>query len=210
VSNLSVIERTRVPLAPPPSEFVTSTLALTRRWEDIAFRMPSQCHSNWCWAAVAEGIAKYYNPGSNCKQCRIAQRILRDPDCCNFECGTVVRFNRPHSLVAALSLIDCRATGMAPGQRLSLAELQSEIRAGRPVCARIVWTDGNPSLDIPRNGKHFVAITGYLPGTSKIRIRDPWFDDDVIDYDEFCTDYQSAGGTWTDTYLTRMGRGSCS
>ena len=77
---------------------------------------------------------------------------------------------------------------------IPLAQIQSEITAGRPVVVDIAWNS---------NGKqHVVAIAGVLG--DKLLILDPIYGDSVVPYESFPSAYQG-GATVNVVYLTQNG-----
>ena len=48
----------------------------------LNFTVPAQQQSNWCWAAVATGVAHYYNSTSTVTQCQVVNAQLGRTDCC--------------------------------------------------------------------------------------------------------------------------------
>lgn len=230
-NDISVIDRTRVPLGYPVElsemtfasrvanwfegntpEWLSGGVArlLSSRGELIDLKMKRQCHSYWCWAAVAEAVAKHFNPGTNCEQCKIARIQLDDPDTCKDVCDTPkLPYNKRCKVVDSLKIIDCYANGPPGNGVVSLADVQQQIDAKRPVCVRVEWRGNNASLNIGAGGAHFLLIVGYGPGT-QIALRDPWFGKTgSIKFDVFSTNYQGAKGTWTHTYYTKPGSKNC-
>ena len=48
----------------------------------LPYHFVDQEEPNWCWAAVAEGVAHTYDPASSSSQCGIANAVLGRLDCC--------------------------------------------------------------------------------------------------------------------------------
>lgn len=153
----------------------------------------------WCWAAVADSISHFYDPGSAWTQCTIANAELAQTTCCAN--GATAVCNKAWYLHNALTRVGCLQS-MTSGT-LTFAAVRSLINADTPPCARQGWNGG---------GGHFVAIVGYLQGsigvlvggrstTKRLRISDPWYGDSVVDYDDFVAGYQGRG-TWTHAYRT--------
>lgn len=151
------------------------------------FTIQPQEESEWCWAAVAVSIDKYFNPGSPLTQCEIASRVIGH-DCCN----NGISCNDAETLIQALRAINRwkrTVNGPVPFQLV-----KQELDAGRPVCARIKWKDGYA---------HFVVLVGYevlSSGAVHVDIADPWNPSTTVDFDHFATAY-FGDGTWADTYL---------
>ena len=77
---------------------------------------------------------------------------------------------------------------------IPLAQIQSEISAGRPVVVDIAW-DSN-------GGQHDVAIAGVLG--DKLLILDPIYGESIIPYESFPSTYQG-GATVNSVFLTKNG-----
>jgi len=202
-NHLSVIDQTRIPLDPEPKRGPTRR---HQKWTKVDFDMQPQCHSSWCWAAVAASVSNFYRKPPDITQCRLADIELQREDCCSVDCHVDdVEFNRPHTL--PLNRVGCLERWIR-GERATRAQLQQELAAGRPVCVRVLWSAGKaggglqPALGAA--GAHFVTIVGYLPGADKLAIEDPWLGPTAeIGYDQFCAQYTEAQGEWADTYYTK-------
>jgi hypothetical protein len=195
---LSIIEKTRTPLD------LTGQLAMTSLRPSIgpatiSLKMQPQCHTNWCWAALASSVSAFYDQASQFAQCCIANLELMRNDCCDVPCHTDnVDFNQSHEPGSALNRVMCLEREVR-NQIATRQEVQQEIGAGRPVCLRTVWTKGSG-----KGGAHALAIVGYSADQDMLSLEDPWFGPThEISYDRFCTDYQGLGGHWTDTYFTQ-------
>ena len=80
---------------------------------------------------------------------------------------------------------------------LEFDALRQQIDQKLPVCVRIEWPDG---------GGHFVVISGYsiTPlGKQMVIVKDPWYVDSVLAFEELRSDYLLAGGTWSDSFLVK-------
>lgn len=163
----------------------------------IELAMQAQCHSNWCWAAVAASVARYYDPNDTVRQCEIANLELQRVDCCLYPCDAKgVDFNVTNVFASPLRRVGCLRY-LARFQRAEPSRILEELKAGRPVCVRTVWRDG---------GAHFLAIVGYWTDpddTTILTLDDPFWGRSEYDYDQFAEHYQLLGGTWNDTYYTR-------
>jgi Papain-like cysteine protease AvrRpt2 len=191
---MSVIDATRMPLDLSSEKSVLST---SEQPGTIEFEMQEQCHSNWCWAAVAASVAAYYDRGSEVRQCDMANLELDRADCCHSACGAKdVDFNVTNVLASPLNRVRCLER-LARRKRATPAEVLEELEAGRPLCVRTVWRDG---------GAHFVAIVGYWPDTEEtgtLALEDPFWGASEYSYAGFADHYQLLGGRWTDTYYTK-------
>jgi Papain-like cysteine protease AvrRpt2 len=167
----------------------------------IDFEMQQQQHSNWCWAAVAVSVARYFDPDSKWCQCRLASRMakrekLKVSGCgtCREATGVPKKCNQPWYLQKALRIVKM-LKGKPKGAPLSYRKTRQLIKAGRPVCARILWGQGPDA--------HFVAITGCFKtksGERWVDVEDPDSGSSTWLHEEFRKNYQYAQGQWVDTY----------
>jgi len=199
-AGLANVSRKRKTVVPPSNIEVA---VKPSPWRKLDFTMQDQQHSNWCWAAVAASVASFFGLGAKFTQTELA-KIELDPELHNGQrrSKTPNPLNKTHVLGAPLYRIGC-APDLGAEKQATLLEIQKEIDSGRPVCARIIWT-GDNGFDRVSAGAHFVAIIGYLPGTEKLAVEDPWLDESPIEigYKAFCKDYDG-NGLWTHTYFTR-------
>src|SRR5262249_3423759 len=189
----SFVERTRVPLS-ASGEPAARLRQDPKRYKVLPFAMEHQCHTNWCWAALAVSIAAFYDSSSAFTQCAVANLELGRSDCCDAPCGTDnVPFNVIHEPGAALNRVDCLDLEIR-NEVGSWEKIKEEIENERPVCVRTIWTKGDSA-----GGAHALAITGYCDASKTLALEDPWFGTThEISYDRFRTDYQGLGGRWTD------------
>ena len=152
------------------------------------FTMEMQAQSNWCWAAVATSVERYYAQGSTLTQCSLVNQTLTRTNCCN--APSSASCNVPYHLHSALLCI--KRLGMFLAGSGPNVYVEQWLKASRPVCARIQWNSGL--------GGHFVGLCGF---NSKIFVvLDPMFaQKSFVHRSTFPSHYQS-GGTWTHTYLT--------
>jgi Papain-like cysteine protease AvrRpt2 len=207
----SLVERTRfslkislpigaalAPAAAPAPEPALIKLDLTMR---------NQCHSHWCWAAVAEAIAMYYNPATDCTQCVIANGRLSRDDCCGPECSSDddLPFNIDSTLGSTLHMFGCDDGEDFPDQPAPLEKIQAKIDDQRPVCIRVVWTTGGTA-----GRGHFVAIIGYLSGTDELLVADPFGPQlHHVSYKVLANAFTLAKGKWANTYYTKFSKKTC-
>jgi hypothetical protein len=166
-------------------------------WHALRFDMQQQEKSNWCWAAVAASIARFFRPADTVTQCSIANGELRRNDCCGDCEGD--RCNVPGYMMSSLYRVGHFKKWLArqPPRRQQIAQ---EVDGSRPLCARVVWQGG---------GSHYLTIVGYakpadtLPDhITGVAVADPWFGLSDIDYADFPKRY-AIGGICTDSYYTR-------
>jgi hypothetical protein len=189
---MSVIDITRRPL-----DLSYASKVPPRIQEMLAFLMEPQCHSNWCWAAVAASVAAYYDEGTYLRQCEIANLELERADCCEAQCGAPdVDVNVTNVFASPLNRVRCFRQ-LERFKQATVAEVREELLAGRPLCVRTVWPDG---------GAHFLAIVGCWSdsdGTAMLALDDPFWGRSEYSFDRFSKHYQLLGGKWNDTYYTR-------
>lgn len=152
----------------------------------LAIRIERQARSNWCWAAIAASLGRYYET-SDWSQERVAQAVLDDRS------GTAAG-SAPNSearLNDALTLVGCYSH-WSP-DRPAFARIRTEIDAGRPVCVRIAWRDG---------GSHFVVVTGYVTTPQEIHVDDPAAGPTLQSMRDFPGGYRGRGAYWRETYWT--------
>ena len=171
----------------------------------ISFQMEKQKAKNWCWAAVAVSVARYFDDNSQWHQCRVAQLVLRRAhregrikSLIRDSCTKPVPegCNRPWDLQEALEQVG-RPKGEPKAGYLSFEQVQRKIdaRRPRPVCVRIEWDSG---------GGHYVVVSGChidRKGVRYVEVEDPktgtgaW-----VRYSHFVRHYAGRGG-WSHTYL---------
>lgn len=156
-----------------------------------------QEESEWCWAAVALSVVKYFQNASQPQtQCAIASKVLHSQQCCLPDKNNIC--NQPVKLGDALGakgIGALRQAGEIP-RPLRFEEVQRELDAHRPICIRIGWDGG---------GAHAVVITGYQVlegGIRHVDVADPMYPDCTIDYEELTNAYHG-DGQWTHSYLLK-------
>lgn len=165
----------------------------------ITFAMQSQLQTNWCWAAVAVSIAKFYGtvqPGSASPwtQCALANAELSQTTCCSN--GASASCNKSWTLDTALTRVGHLAAPRISGT-IPPGDVEVELAGSRPVGARIQWYGGGQG--------HFVVLSGYddSSGSAEVDVEDPYYGPTLLlDFNTFSTAYQSGAGQWTHTYLT--------
>ncbi|BDI31608.1 hypothetical protein CCAX7_36590 [Capsulimonas corticalis] len=155
--------------------------------------MEQQCQSEWCWAAVALSVAKFYCPTISIKQCDIANYVLGHHNCCpeNPAC------NIPRGLREALNFKGNYVDMLGP---VKFDQLTAEIDQDRPIAAMV---------SLNQNG-HFLVIDGYEETQvgNIISIRDPLFQSSVYVFEAFQIRYTN-GLIWRHTYPTQKGNLNC-
>jgi hypothetical protein len=161
-------------------------------WKRLNFAMQRQQKTNWCWAAVAVSVSKFFKTNTKWIQCRLVNAELGRNDCCGQ--GEKENCNRVYYLDRALSKTD-NLDSWSSGAG-NLGHVMQAVEAGRPLCARVKWSDG---------GGHFLAIDGYNRDLDMIAVDDPWFGASDWVLSVFQTSYWGSG-TWTDRYQVRPER----
>lgn len=159
----------------------------------LPFSIQHQQQKEWCWAAVAVSVNKYYNPESSWIQCKLVNQLLGQSTCC--EKGGSSSCNKPYYLNRALDAVGNLLRWEKI--RASFTEVKNQIDASRPLCARIGWTGGG-------GRGHFVVSKGYIDtsSTQYLFISDPWFGPSIVKYSSFLSSYKGRGA-WTTTYWTK-------
>ncbi len=158
-------------------------------WEaSVAFSIQQQLQDQWCWAAVAVSVSRFYDPNrSPWSQCSLAQEVLQISGCCpkNAAC------NKPAALDAALSStqnLNAPVSGTIP-----VDQIVQELQAGRPVAAGVDF-DGTD---------HFVVISAASTSPATLQICDPEHGTIApCGYDDFCNKYLGSW-SWVSTYYTQ-------
>jgi hypothetical protein len=187
------------PFADVPQAFPQAAAGIAQaaggRPKQLSFDMQSQERTEWCWAATAASVSRYYAATSGVaakSQCEIATI------CVGFACCPPLPpdwdGNRFWALEDALDATAHLATGPTDSY-LSFQDIVHEIDEGRPVCCRIYWDNGSG---------HFNVITGYANELAEevvIRDPEPSYGNSVMPYRTFVTNYH--GGKWKAAYLTK-------
>ncbi len=156
---------------------------------DVA--VPLQQQPQWCWAAVAVGVAAYYDPATAWTQCRVVGEVLGAECCATPEC---VECGRQWYLDEALALV---AHGAGHGRgALSLAAVLRELRRGAPIGVRIDWGDGSG---------HFVLLCGCDPRNGEVVVEDPARGRLAMHLNTLAEGYNDRG-TWAHHYFLKGSR----
>jgi hypothetical protein len=135
---------------------------------------------NWCWAAIAQAMARYFACGEY-RQSEVAAAC---------GCGDAGGDGDTLTLDRALTAMGC-AFYWTPGKP-SFQRLVFELNRGLPVCARIQWHGGDA---------HFVVIHGYRSDQA-LMVADSIDGHGFQPYQAFPTTYGVRSGVWTETYWT--------
>ncbi|MCW4049621.1 MAG: C39 family peptidase [Candidatus Bathyarchaeota archaeon] len=148
--------------------------------------MQHQEQTNWCWAATAASVSRFFLATSNWTQCTVVNAELGRDDCC--QNGSSSNCNVPWYLDRALQRTG-NFVSMSPGSG-NMSNIRQEIDNNRPLCIRVGWSGG---------GGHFLAIDGYNPGLSMVAVDDPWYGASDVSLSVLQTAYQGSG-SWTHRY----------
>jgi hypothetical protein len=174
------------------------------------FSVPQQDESQWCWAAVALGIASFGWTGPAPSQCEIVTLTLRrlgkiaaSQNCCGVNRAP---YNKPQALDEPLRIVgvldwryDCA---------LKPEEIAPLINRKTPIAIRIRLPppQGQP-ISAARDSGHFVAVSGYQTDPADGRVRFKVHDPDGgglpvrLLYDEIKS-YAGPGSDWSHSYTT--------
>jgi cation transport regulator ChaB len=156
----------------------------------LPFNMQAQTQSNWCWAATATSVSRYYSFFSPWTQCKVASDELGLTCCTTPVPGAC---NVPWYLDKALTRTNNFVSFQ--GSTVTWNTVKSQLQNGLVVGARIGWSGG---------GGHFMVLHGVssIGVTKYLHIDDPIYGKSVLTYQQFATNYQGSG-TWTHTYFTK-------
>jgi hypothetical protein len=163
------------------------------------FHLQKQQMLNWCWAAVAVSVQRFFDPESSMRQCDMVQTLNPDvKDCCGNPIPAPC--NKVGLLQDALTKVACLQKVIRGP--LSFSQIQEQMSAGLPVCVRIGWNGGSEVSG------HFVVINGWgLSPTDVplVHVLDPYFSNGVWPYAALISaGYQQGNGQWTDTFLVKQ------
>jgi hypothetical protein len=187
-SAASIIERTRVPLAPVQGRGARKN----DHTRNLDFRMQRQRHSNWCWSAVATSIALFYDPERKLTQCGVANRNLHQRNCCGK--GAHSKCNVTGHLRHVLRLVRHARRPCEIKRRIPFSRVEQEINAERPLGVRTQWRGGDQG--------HFLTIIGYHRELELLTIADPLFGRSYWHYGAFSKGYRHSG-EWKNSYYTK-------
>lgn len=150
----------------------------------------NQLLNNWCWAAIASALGRYYGTSDE-SQAQIASQVLKK-NCLEFAFDDEVRRSADtiSRLDIAMSVAGCYSHWSA-GKPL-FDRVRFEINFGRPFGARVGWHAG---------AAHYVLIHGYRDHGEKLLVADPLHGSGEYSLGEFPARYRQ-GGAWTETFWT--------
>lgn len=168
---------------------VSNTLFMMRA--SVKFIIQQQAMSNWCWAAVATSMFKYYRPTSPITQPRFVSDILQIPQCNSPQLPAVC--NKQFSLVAALKWLHIYDGWENKPSHPDT--IHGALMEQRPVGLLLFNTV---------NQGHFVVASGIdiTPAGTILTFKDPiGASTRHVPYAMLVNGFE--GSTWTKTYFTR-------
>jgi hypothetical protein len=180
------------------------------------FAAECQQQNQWCWAAVAVSIARYFERTSSLTQCALATSVLRGDlhgaDCCSDLIPLCLDQNprqsvlcdRPRSTGDAL-FVTGNVGGPAPLSPLGFDDIKQRLGAGSLIACGI---DEN-------GGSHASVIYGYLTATKDAKtlqfvvVADPLFPSQIspLLYADFVSD-SVARTQWRDSWVANAATGN--
>lgn len=142
---------------------------------------------NWCWAASAVAVSKFYNPSSSWEQFQLVEKAYGITGCISKKAP---HCDLAHTAEAGLSIVghfDRSVLG-----RATFDAVKREIDGGRPLLASIA---GANSIG------HLVVIYGYT-STKKIMISDPQKGIYMKQHSQF-PHIDEPGATWARSVFTK-------
>src|SRR5688572_20576207 len=129
----------------------------------INFNIQQQEMSNWCWAAVATSVFKYFKPASSITQRRLVSDYLKMPQCTNYSPTCNLRAGLSETL-HWLTMYNGRVDSPA-----SPAKIVEELRLNNPLCCLLMH---------PQYSGHFVVVSALFqdphnPARLTLRVEDP-------------------------------------
>lgn len=186
--------------AAPLTAFCDGAPPIEVRRRILKVEVPLQRGDNWCWAAVAVGIAYAYGD-TGLTQCKLATKVFSTENpprqCCpsfsNGDCDVELSLKRALT-VPGHEHLDGPVLGPGP-QPWDF--IKTEIDGGRPIAVCVRGTNG-----------HFLAITGYREdsnGEKYVYYDDPLVSRGVRTLASF--EVRSDGSKWFATYKTKSNDG---
>jgi hypothetical protein len=162
----------------------------------LSVTIPKSADTQWCWAAVAVGIAKAYqdqDPKWN-EQCEVATRVKKATTCC--PAGDYTDCNLADFLPPSLEEHH-DSTPIDPGENKTFEFVVASTKSGYPLAIRLGVENDDAG--------HFVVIAGYREDDDGVR--QLWIGDpeeglrNLADFDKLLTP-STTERYWTDTFRT--------
>jgi hypothetical protein len=156
----------------------------------LNFSVEPQLGRDWCWAAVASSVSRFFDDATTWSQCSIASAELGKACCPAQRNGPC---DHPWWLDKALK---CTGNlGSFLDGAIDEAAIRIQLGLKRPIGLRVGWSTG---------GGHFLAIRAIKTDTTGqliITTTDPIFGESELSLAELESRYREVG-TWTHTYYT--------
>lgn len=187
--------------ATPLATLFNGDVPVAVRRRILKVEIPIQRRDNWCWAAVATGIACAYGDTELTSQCKVATRIFSTENpprqCCpSDENGGDCDVPKPLTHALRIPGHEYLDKVLGPGPQ-SWDFIKKEIDEKRPIGVCILRSG---------NQGHFLAITGYREDTIGNRVEkyiyydDPLVSRGVRTLESFA---MRSDGKWFITYTTK-------
>jgi hypothetical protein len=147
-----------------------------------------QILGNWCWAAIASMLGRYYGT-SDASQAEIAAQLL-GIDCSRLDSDIGLRRSADAEMRLDAALKIARCFGHWSAGKPLFDRIRFEINLGRPFAARIGWNAG---------AAHYVLVHGYRNEGKRIIVVDPMHGPGEFVLSDFPATYRQ-GGAWTETF----------
>lgn len=140
-----------------------------------------QAESNWCWAAIAVSLGRFYGTAA-LRQEELAALLFPDKP-----------RNVEARLLDALRAVACH-DHWTPG-RADPRKIVAMLDAGRAPVVRLQWENGD---------SHFVVVDGYAAnaGSVDLHLADPQGHHTLVAYPDFPKSYRGRRAIWCETYWT--------
>ncbi|MGQ7853392.1 papain-like cysteine protease family protein [Pedobacter sp. WC2501] len=158
--------------------------------ESITFNIDKQLKSNWCWAAAAESIARYYGKTEFQDQVQLAWRVLgKECKCAGVSCSIC---NIPQFIGEVLEIAGLQKKAIP--EAVSKDQLIEELINQRPVIAVIKWNNSATGhlivVSAVNCDQHFTVWDSRQPQMS------------ILSYQDLLNNYQGKS-TWVNTFFTK-------
>ncbi|MFD2265415.1 papain-like cysteine protease family protein [Lacibacterium aquatile] len=193
MSLLSMLPSHALPMTEINSAAITAPMWTTLPRELV---VEDQRQDNWCWAAVATSLAKYYDPNTPWTQETVANLELDRDDCQHSQTGgTCDKVRHLENVLKKMGMLAEWPTKYA----LPVGSVRKDIEQGNPVGIRIGWRDSKGHYAV------IVAISGDGLDASYY-VSDPMYDDGICSRKTLYGNYQGQGGGWNESFRTKAGR----
>ena len=155
----------------------------------LDFTLEKQQLSNWCWAAIAASVGRFYGTSQLSQRQIVCELLALSPERLPANSDNHHVSNQQITLDRSLALVNCDSRWSTG--RPSYEQLLLEISSVCLPCARIDWRNG---------GAHYLVIKGINIKAKNLYIEDSLNGPASIAYQDFPRHYLGSGGVWTDTF----------